>query len=140
MSLKERGHFPNTLKFNSIKKVVLSDAGITLKIGSKDIFHTWQEIKDVSIELRDAMKGYGAAASVEFLQRTLVLCTECKKYRIDVSHEFPDFSNSSKLEEYISKKYDIREVKIKRKKSKVKDIAFYIAMIIIILYLKDYST
>ena len=114
MSFKERGHFPNTLRFRPVKYIVTSDNGFKICRGSTASFYSWKDVEDAFIEKKLTVKGFGSAASVDMEKRTFVLQTGIEKYKFDVSHCYPDFHNSDDLMSILTNNLTIHEVRVRR--------------------------
>ena len=70
LSIRERGHLPNTLRLRPIKEITTYDDGLEIYRGSRRIFVRWSEIENTRVVKRNSVKGYGAAAGVDSVSYT----------------------------------------------------------------------
>ena len=137
MSFKERGHFPNTLRFRSVKYIVTSDNGFKICRGSTASFYSWKDVEDAFIEKKLTVKGYGSAASVDMEKRTFVLQTGIEKYKFDVSHCYPDFHNSAELMSILTNNLTIHEVRVRPSNGKFFNAFLIVFFVVAAFFLKD---
>ena len=137
MSFKERGHFPNTLRFRPVKYIVTSDNGFKICRGSTASFYSWKDVEDAFIEKKLTVKGYGSAASVDMEKRTFVLQTGIEKYKFDVSHCFPDFHNSDELMSILTSNLTVREVRVRPGNGEFFNAFLIVFSVVTLFLLKD---
>ena len=137
MSFKERGHFPNTLRFRPVKYIVTSDNGFKICRGSTASFYSWKDVEDAFIEKKLTVKGFGSAASVDMEKRTFVLQTGIEKYKFDVSHCYPDFHNSDDLMSILTNNLTIYEVRVRPSNGKFFNAFLIVFFVVAAFFLKD---
>ena len=137
MSFKERGHFPNTLRFRPVKYIVTSDNGFKICRGSTASFYSWKDVEDAFIEKKLTVKGFGSAASVDMEKRTFVLQTGIEKYKFDVSHRYPDFHNSAELMSILTNNLTIHEVRVRPSNGKFFNAFLIVFFVVAAFFLKD---
>ena len=137
MSFKERGHFPNTLRFRPVKYIVTSDNGFKICRGSTANFYSWKDVEDAFIEKKLTVKGFGSAASVDMEKRTFVLQTGIEKYKFDVSHCFPDFHNSDELMSILTSNLTVREVRVRPGNGEFFNAFLIVFSVVTLFLLKD---
>ena len=137
MSFKERGHFPNTLRFRPVKYIVTSDNGFKICRGSTASFYSWKDVEDAFIEKKLTVKGFGSAASVDMEKRTFVLQTDIEKYKFDVSHCYPDFHNSDDLMSILTNNLTIHEVRVRPSNGKFFNAFLIVFFVVAAFFLKD---
>ena len=137
MSFKERGHFPNTLRFRPVKYIVTSDNGFKICRGSTASFYSWKDVEDAFIEKKLTVKGFGSAASVDMEKRTFVLQTGIEKYKFDVSHCYPDFHNSAELMSILTNNLTIHEVRVRPSNGKFFNAFLIVFFVVAAFFLKD---
>ena len=137
MSFKERGHFPNTLRFRPVKYIVTSDNGFKICRGSTASFYSWKDVEDAFIEKKLTVKGFGSAASVDMEKRTFVLQTGIEKYKFDVSHCYPDFHNSDDLMSILTNNLTIHEVRVRPSNGKFFNAFLIVFFVVAAFFLKD---
>ena len=137
MSFKERGHFPNTLRFRPVKYIVTSDNGFKICRGSTASFYSWKDVEDAFIEKKLTVKGYGSAASVDMEKRTFVLQTGIEKYKFDVSHCYPDFHNSAELMSILTSNLTVREVRVRPGNGEFFNAFLIVFSVVTLFLLKD---
>ena len=137
MSFKERGHFPNTLRFRPVKYIVTSDNGFKICRGSTASFYSWKDVEDAFIEKKLTVKGFGSAASVDMEKRTFVLQTGIEKYKFDVSHCYPDFHNSDDLMSILTTNLTIHEVRVRPSNGKFFNAFLIVFFVVAAFFLKD---
>jgi hypothetical protein len=98
MTLRQRGHFPNTLRFRPVLEIALDATGISLIRSGKQFRYQWPEIRRAAILTEESFKGYGRAASGRFVKRTFVMeAIDGHRFAFDVSEDFPDFEKNDDL-------------------------------------------
>ena len=122
LSIRERGHLPNTLRLRPIKEITTYDDGLEIYRGSRRIFVRWSEIENTRVVKRNSVKGYGAAAGVDYLKKTFSFKAKDQSYSFDVSSSFPDFNNSSKLKAVLYKNLNVNEVEARSSNDKLYNI------------------
>ena len=137
MSFKERGHFPNTLRFRPVKYIVTPDNGFKICRGSTASFYSWKDVEDAFIEKKLTVKGFGSAASVDMEKRTFVLQTGIEKYKFDVSHRYPDFHNSAELMSILTNNLTIHEVRVRPSNGKFFNAFLIVFFVVAAFFLKD---
>ena len=137
MSFKERGHFPNTLRFRPVKYIVTSDNGFKICRGSTASFYSWKDVEDAFIEKKLTVKGFGSAESVDMEKRTFVLQTGIEKYKFDVSHCYPDFHNSAELMSILTNNLTIHEVRVRPSNGKFFNAFLIVFFVVAAFFLKD---
>ena len=138
MSFKERGHFPNTLRFRPVKYIVTSDNGFKICRGSTASFHSWKDVEDAFIEKKLTVKGLvGSAATVDMEKRTFVLQTGIEKYKFDVSHCFPDFHNSDELMSILTSNLTVREARVRPGNGEFFNAFLIVFSVVTLFLLKD---
>ena len=137
MSFKERGHFPNTLRFRPVKYIITSVSGFKICRGSTANFYSWKDVEDAFIEKKLTVKGYGSAASVDMEKRTFVLQTGIEKYKFDVSHCYPDFHNSAELMSILTSNLTVREVRVRPGNGEFFNAFLIVFSVVTLFLLKD---
>lgn len=138
MSFKERGHFPNTLRFRPVKYIITSVSGFKICRGSTAIFYSWKDVEDAFIEKKLTVKGLvGSAATVDMEKRTFVLQTGIEKYKFDVSHCFPDFHNSDELMSILTSNLTVREVRVRPGNGEFFNAFLIVFSVVTLFLLKD---
>lgn len=137
MSFKERGHFPNTLRFRPVKYIITSVSGFKICRGSTANFYSWKDVEDAFIEKKLTVKGFGSAASVDMEKRTFVLQTGIEKYKFDVSHCFPDFHNSDELMSILTSNLTVREVRVRPGNGEFFNAFLIVFSVVTLFLLKD---
>lgn len=135
MTFKERGHFPNYFSFCPIKELDIEKNGIRLKKGSKTYFYRWEDIHDAFVKREKSYKSYGSSG-MAFLQKTVVLKTKDKIFRIDVSSSFSDFKHSDILLSELKKYLKIKELSIQKKRMLFEWIIPIVVFVVLLLILK----
>ncbi len=108
LTLRQRGHFPNTLRIKPVTDILLFDQGIALIKGGRQYRYRWADIRRASILSEERFKGYGWAASGRFIRRTFILETvDERRYLFDVSEDFPDFEKNRDLLTAISERISV---------------------------------
>lgn len=105
MTVKERGHFANTLRLFPVTAIAMSNNYITFTRARRSHTYRWSDIITAEILSKESHKGYGRAASGLFLKRTVRMsCTDGECYSFDISEDFPDFECSIRLVELLNRR------------------------------------
>jgi len=137
LGIRERGHLPNTLRLWPIKEITTYDDGVEIYRGRKRIFVRWLEMKNILVVKRESVKGYGAAAGIEYLKKTFSFTVKDQRYSFDISSNFPDFDNSTKLEATLYGNLDITEIKARSSNDKLYNIIIVCVLILLVYLLWD---
>jgi len=135
MSLKERGHFPNTFRLFPIRSIKTSTLGIEILKRAKWVFIPWAEITDAYIEKKPSVKGYGAGTGIDYYKRTCVLVTKFGTFKFDVSNSFPDFKENKALKEVLHNNLKLTLVKRTKRNEHIFNAIFMSALILLIWWL-----
>ena len=134
LSIRERGHLPNTLRLRPIKEITTYDDGLEIYRGGKRIFVRWSEMENTRVVKRESVKGHGGCAGMDYLRSTFSFNAKNQSYSFDVSSSFPDFNNSSKLKAVLYKNLNVNEVEARSSNDKLYNIIIF-SVILILSYL-----
>lgn len=137
LSIRERGHLPNTLRLRPIKEIVVYDDGFEIHRGDRKVFILWSEIQDARVVKRKCVKGYGAAAGMDYLRKTFLFIAKGRRYGFDISSSFPDFDNSIELENTLYSKLSVSEVNERSSNDRLYNIIVISVLILLAYLLKD---
>jgi hypothetical protein len=112
MSAFQRGRLSNLPMIFPVKEIKVSQEEIVLRKCMKEYHYAWPDIQDAFITSRDGYKGYLFSEDVI---KTLNLRTKDRTFRIDVSANFPDFTDTDLLLEELRKRIVLREEKERKR-------------------------
>jgi hypothetical protein len=135
LGLRDRGHFPNTLRLSPVTQIVVGEKQILLTRAGKSFSYELNQIESAVISSRERYKMYGAGIGGKYVKRTFHLTTKDNVFAFDVSLDFPDFDDSEELERLLKKRLRVKELGVERF-SYGPSIVFVLVLVVIWILLK----